>query len=343
MIGSANAVASLTPFGRLPVCPMKMFVRRLWQWTPDDPHILKQILPVSSEMTEILNWWKDPEIWNLSVTLKPFSAEMFLYTDASEYGWGTHMGQVTASGVWTPEERLHHINVLECRAVTLALSRCRQLVQNKSVLLSTDNTTTMSYINREGGTKSLAMYYETRDLLLWCHAQGITLKAVHIKGSMNVMADLLSRNKNTVNTEWSLHPQVALQLWDRWFTPRVDLFATLYNRKLPLYVSPFPDQEAMAVDALSLSWDHLSTYAFPPFAILPQVVRKLEQSANCQMILIAPYWPNQPWFAVITNLSLEPPLSLPRRYDLLKQPIQELYHQSLDVLNLHAWRLSTKN
>ena len=121
----------------------------------------------------------------------------------------------------------------------------------------------------------------------------------------------------------------------------MDLFTKLFNRKLPLYVSPFPDEEAMAVDALTISWDHMSVYAFPPFAILQTVVTKFEQSHRCEMILVAPYWPNQSWFGVLTNLSQTPPLQLPSRYDLLKQPVQDLYHLHLDVLNLHAWKLSS--
>ena len=339
MIGSANAAASLTPFGRLPVCPMEIHVRDHWQWDPDVPKVLRQIIPVSGEMKDILHWWRSPKYWNLKVTLSPFKAQQFLYTDASTYGWGAHMGALTASGVWTAEERKEHINVLECRAVWLALATLHGNLRNTSILLSTDNTTTMAYINREGGTKSPAMYYVTRDLLLWCHSRGIRLKAVHILGSMNVMADLLSRDARTINTEWSLHPQVTTQLWHKWYMPNIDLFATLYNRKLKKYVSPFPDKEAVAVDALSISWDNLSAYAFPPFAILRKVVQKLEQSANCQMLLVAPHWPNQPWFAVLTGLSLTPPFQLPLRYDLLKQPVQELFHQNLELLNLHAWNL----
>ena len=156
------------------------------------------------------------------------------------------------------------------------------------------------------------------------------------------MADLLSRDHKTVNTEWSLHPQVLQQLWKKWYTPEIDLFATLYNRKLEKYVSPFPDDLAIAVDALTLCWDHLVVYAFPPFAIVKQVCQKLEQSKNCHMILIAPYWPNQAWFPILSNLSVEPPVPLPLRFDLLKQPIQELYHENIQILNLHGWLLYNK-
>ena len=288
VIGSANSVAPLTPFGRLPICPMEMHVRKHWQWIPNVPGILKHFIPVSTEMQKILTWWSNPKNWNLTVSLKHFKAELFLFTDASQYGWGAHMGPATASGIWTDIENQEHINVLECKAVWLALTKFSYLAKNKSVLLSTDNTTTMAYINRYGGTKSIQMYNIARDLLLWCQEQNITLKAVHIKGSMNVMADLLSRDSHSVNTEWSLHPSVTQKLWISWFTPTIDLFATLYNRKLAHYVSPCPDQDATAVDALSLIWDHMRAYVFPPSAILNKVIQKLEQTVDYEMILVTP-------------------------------------------------------
>ena len=186
----------------------------------------------------------------------------------------------------------------------------------------------MSYINRQGGTKSLDMFNTTHQLLIWCHTHNVQLQAVHIKGSMNVMADLLSRDGHTVNTEWSLHPTVTQDLWNLWFQPDIDLFATIYNSKLERYVSPFPDEEAVTIDAMSMSWNHLRAYAFPPFAILKKVLQKLEKTESCEMIMITPYWPNQAWFAILKDLSQETPIRLPQRYDLLKQPVQELFNQS---------------
>ena len=65
-----------------------------------------------------------------------------------------------------------------------------------------------------------------------------------LPGCLNVMADLLSRSNQVESTEWSLHPQVFKQICHKWFTPHVDLFATRLNHKVPLYVSPVPDQNA---------------------------------------------------------------------------------------------------
>ena len=171
----------------------------------------------------------------------------------------------------------------------------------------TDNTTTLEYINKEGGTRSFQVYMETRDLLLWCHEKNVKIRAVHIKGSLNVMTDLLSRDLKTINTEWSVHPQVIKDIWKMWYIPDVDLFETLYNNKLPTHVRPFQEPKVLATDAMTMDWTVHKVYAFPPFDILKKVIAKLEQSPTCEMILIALYWPNQSWYPVIRLLSQEPP------------------------------------
>ena len=58
-------------------------------------------------------------------------------------------------------------------------------------------------------------------------------------------------------------------------SPQVELFATSLNTKLPLYISPISDPQAWAVDALNIPWENLVVYAFPPTALLPNVVQKL--------------------------------------------------------------------
>jgi hypothetical protein len=50
----------------------------------------------------------------------------------------------------------------------------------------------------------------------------------------------------------------------RWDRPHVELFATSLNHKLETFVSPVPDPLSFAVDAMSLSWDGMFAYAFPP-------------------------------------------------------------------------------
>ena len=59
--------------------------------------------------------------------------------------------------------------------------------------------------------------------------------------------------------------------------PNIDLFATRLNKKLPIYVSPIPDEKALAIDAMSMNWNRMHAYAFPPFALIPAIINKIHQ------------------------------------------------------------------
>ena len=109
-----------------------------------------------------------------------------------------------------------------------------------------------------------------------------------------MIVDKLSRLGQTIQTEWSLHPEVFQAICSRWHQPQVDL---------PQFVSPVPDPQAWAVDALSLSWEDLDPYAFPPAAILGKVVEKLKDYPCNRIILIASGWPNMPWFWDLVAMS----------------------------------------
>ena len=56
-------------------------------------------------------------------------------------------------GSWSLPESKLHINYLELKAVLLALKEFQALCTN-TVLIATDNTTVVAYINKEGGMKS---------------------------------------------------------------------------------------------------------------------------------------------------------------------------------------------
>ena len=100
-----------------------------------------------------------------------------------------------------------HINVLELKAVSLALQRFKDQCQNQTVLVATDNSTVVAYINKQGGTHSAEMCALLWKIMTWYHHYQITLKARHILGCLNVIANLLSRSNQVQSTEWSLHLQ----------------------------------------------------------------------------------------------------------------------------------------
>ena len=193
--------------------------------------------------------------------LHPLHHALQVFTDASNEGWGAHLGDYIARGVWSEPESHLHINSLELKAVFLALKSFEHLCRDQIVLVAMDNTTVVSYINKEGGMRSGSLCALLWRLLSWCHPRGIILRARHIPGRLNVIADKLSRHNQVIQTEWSLSQQVFGLLFSSWALRQLDLFATRFNHKLPRFVSPVPDPTDWAVDALSISWENLDVYA----------------------------------------------------------------------------------
>ena len=154
-----------------------------------------------------------------------------------------------------------------------------------------------------------------------------------------MIADKLSRPNRIPSTEWGLNRNVANQVFSLWKVPQLDLFATRFNHLLPLFVSPVPDHRASAVDAMSMDWGNLFAYAFPPFNLIPLVLAKIRKSP-CQIILIAPLWPQRSWFPLLMSLLSDLPRKLPAIPDIVSQNRGSLLHSNPAILHLHAWRLS---
>jgi len=134
------------------------------------------------------------------------------------------------------------------------------------------------------------MFRETEQVLQMAEENHWFLSASHVPGRLNILADQLSRRSEIISTEWELHQEAAQLLFQRWGTPNIDLFATKLNKKLATYVSPVMDPEAWETNALSISWEGLSAYAFPPHPILAQFLEKVDGCRRLRLILVAPMW-----------------------------------------------------
>ena len=105
-----------------------------------------------------------------------------------------------------------------------------------------------------------------------CNLNNVTLRARHVSGSLNVIADGLSRRNQIQPTEWSLSAQIFKQISKIWESPQVDLFVTSLNTKRPLYVS---DPRSSGLGGPEHPMEKPSRLCFSSHCPKPKVFRSL--------------------------------------------------------------------
>ena len=160
---------------------------------------------------------------------------MVIESDASLTGWGATSDGIRTGGTWNFREANWHINCLETQAANLAVQTFAKTQSNIQILLLLDNTTAVAYINHLGGTVSPQASKLVKDLWIWCLRRGITLKAQHLPGKENVIADLESRVRRN-RSDWTLNPVIFNRI--QALAPvEIDLFASRLSTQLPRFFS----------------------------------------------------------------------------------------------------------
>ena len=295
-----------------------------------------------------LQWWSSCPLPLPSSPLAPFRASLSLYTDASNLGWGAYLSNgFSASGLWSPSDT-SHINHLELRAILLALRSLLPFLKNKSLKIYSDNISSVFYINKKGGTHSPSLCQislEIWDLLI---TNSIPCKAFHIPGFENSFADYLSRT--SLGSEFCLsHYGFDLLTQKIPFPLELDLFASRFSRKLPRFVSRFPDNLSWKVDAFSFSWPN-NIYIFPPINFIPRVIQKLIDDKTHNAVLITPAWPSLSSLPSLLDLLIFDPVFIPsclvegkfptrREFNLVGWPISSRFAPRMDFRK----KLSTRS
>ena len=341
LVGLLTATEKIVPYGRLHFRELQSLCNRCIAL---NTHKKAPVL-VPAAVLHDLDWWSDDKRVFRGLQMSRRIPDLQIQTDASTTGWGaSFLGQVL-SGVWTPAERRLHINLLEMKAVLLT---CRQLIhhlRHRCCLFLIDNSTVVSYLQKQGGTRSPALMQITREVLLLAEQEEFLIVAQHIKGSLNVVADLASRKGYVVSTEWAFSTRFfqVIQSLSPWGPAVIDLFANSLNHRLPLYVSPCPDSQAMAVNALICQWpiDRV-LYAFPPTTILDRVLQKILKVRPRFLLLIAPMLLDAQWYPLLQQLPCQMSCKLDLQFGDLQQPHWSHWHNQPMLFNLHLWCISFK-
>ena len=140
---------------------------------------------------EDLLWWARVAQLLEGVSLSLPSPDVSFFSDASDVDWGALVGEYHASGLWSPHQKSLSINMRELLAVQYGRQALEHLLVGLSVALFCDNTTTVAYLRRSGGTFSSTLNATAREILLWTENHRVRLLPQFIMGSSNVTADAL--------------------------------------------------------------------------------------------------------------------------------------------------------
>jgi len=267
---------------------------------------------ISQEAKDEMLWWlKNLDDWNGRMII-PQPHQIIIYTDASKTGWGASCEELQAKGYWDLETQQKSNNFKELAAIKNALLSFPERIHSKSVLVRTDNTIALAYINHMGGRiKELSDL--SAEIWDFCLTKETYLQASYIPGEENVIADRLSRFKD--RNDWKLNPEECQKVEVLWGPHDIDLFASKLNTQLPKFYSWMNEPDSMGTDAFQQTWNRINGYANPPFALLGRILNKVLID-EASISVLAPIWPSAYWFPMLLDMVIDHPLILPDREDL---------------------------
>ena len=127
LLGVLSSMIQLVPGGRLRMRLLQLTLRR--QWAQIDQSQLVEWSPV---IQDDLSWWLDRDRLVLGVSLEQVSPQFELWSDASDVGWGAHLDEQVASGLWGPEDVERSVNARELLAIERALKWFAPLLAGSS-------------------------------------------------------------------------------------------------------------------------------------------------------------------------------------------------------------------
>ena len=118
LLGGLSSLAHLVPGGRLRLRSLQLCLHRSW-----NRQVLEAPVLVSMECLHDLQWW----LHLLRVSLRQVSPDLHFWSDASDVGWGAHLGCQVASGLWATQQAALSINAGNCSLFSWGFSSFGQL------------------------------------------------------------------------------------------------------------------------------------------------------------------------------------------------------------------------
>jgi len=187
-------------------------------------------------------------------------------------------------------------------------------LEGKTVLWQTDNSTTHWSVTK-WKSRSWELNVALRLLHIWTRLRNVTLVTVHVPGETNVVADWLSRMRDS--TDWQLHPILFKAIMRKTMWCKVDAFATSSNHLLPRFWSLHRELGAESVNFFAQALARHKLWMNPPFNLIARVLEELTRQGARGVILV-PVWETKAWWPVLLQMCVRPPVQVPLRADTFR-------------------------
>ena len=236
---------------------------------------LEKVIPILRSLHPHLQWWLQENKVLTGQPLHPIKHALQIFTDASKEGWGARVNECTARGTWSLPGTKLHISYLELKAVFLVLKRVPRP-------LHTQNSICRDRQHHSGVIQKQGRRYEvgptsgsTMENLDLVHQKlSDPQSPTHSRPAECGSRQAIRARPDHPNSDLSFR-RSSKEYMQQVASASNRPICHRFNNKSPLFVSPTPDSLTTAVNALSLPWEDLDAYAFPPAAILGKVLEKL--------------------------------------------------------------------
>ena len=207
----------------------------------------------------------------------------------------------STKSLWSDKEKRLHINVLELKAVSLALQSFKDQCQNQTVLVATDNSGSLHKQTRRNSlSRVVCSRVEDHDMVP---------SLTH-----NIKIQTHSRVSECAGRPVQVEPSAVNRMVTASTGVQTDLSKVVHSSCRSICHSSEPQSSTVRISSPrpkclghrcpNLNWMGLTAYACPPMALLHRVIQKIRQ-CHCLIIVIAPGWPGMPWFWDLVQLSTD--------------------------------------
>ncbi len=190
LIGKLSHACKVVVAGRL-------FLRRMID-TASSARRINHWVHLNSEFRADLLWWTTfLQYWNgrsfMDIHDTDWKTDVSIFTDASgSWGCGASWDNRWIQCAWNTAWRDENIAVKELLPIVLAVAIWGQEWCHKRLLIRCDNMAVVQVINAQN-CRDHSLLHLLRCLHFYTALYDIRLKALHIEGSQNVIADAISR------------------------------------------------------------------------------------------------------------------------------------------------------